>query len=222
MTIRSQVLRRWSRSTRGAKEVPVSNPDTMIGILAKAVVDGELSDFEAMSILGVLIAAGGESTTSLTGTAVRILAERRDLQDQLRADLSLVPAFVEEACRFDPPFRGHYRVATQDVELDGKRVPAGSRLILMWPAANRDSTAYDNPDEVRLDRANPRHHVGFGWGIHLCVGAPLARIEAKVAIEQLLARTETFSIDPSAPPLRYHPSLMVRRLSLPATRTKTV
>ena len=111
------------------------------------------------------------------------------------ANPSLVPTFVEEACRFDPPFRGHYRVATQDVELDGKSIPAGSHLILMWPAANRDSTAYDDPDEVRLDRPNPRHHVGFGWGIHLCVGAPLARVEAKVAIERLLARTRAFRLD---------------------------
>jgi cytochrome P450 len=69
-----------------------------------------------------------------------------------------------------------------------------------------------NPDEVLLNRPNRRHHVGFGWGIHLCVGAPLARVEAKVAIETLLARTLTFRIDPAAPPLRYHPSLMVRRL----------
>ena len=199
-----------------AKEDVSPYSGTMIGILARAVVDNELNDFEAMSILNVLIAAGGESTTSLTGTAVRILAERPDLQDQLRADPSLVPVFVEEACRFDPPFRGHYRTVTRDVELDGTTVPAGSHLVLMWPAANRDPAVYDHPDEVRLDRPNPRHHVGFGWGIHLCVGAPLARVEAKVAIETLLARTRTFGIDPSAPPLRYHLNLMVRRLvSLP-------
>jgi cytochrome P450 len=189
---------------------------SMIGILAHAVLDNELNDFEAISILNVLIAAGGESTTSLTGTGVRILAERPDLQDQLRSEPSLVPVFVEEACRFDPPFRGHYRTVTRDVTLEGISVPAGSHLILMWPAANRDPDVYDHPDEIRLDRANPRHHVGFGWGIHLCVGAPLARIEAKVAIETLLARTIAFAIDPSAPPLRYHANLMVRRLvSLP-------
>jgi cytochrome P450 family 144 len=201
----------------GAKEDGAPYAGTMIGILAQAVVDGELNDFEAMSILNVLIAAGGESTTSLTGTAVRILAERADLQDQLRADPSLVPAFVEEACRFDPPFRGHYRTVTRDVELDGKSVPAGSHLILMWPAANRDPAVYDHPNEVRLDRPNPRQHLGFGWGIHLCVGAPLARVEAKVAIETLLDRTRAFRIDPLAPlPLRYHLNLMVRRLvSLP-------
>jgi cytochrome P450 len=199
-----------------AREDPRAYPDTMIGIMAQSVVDGELDDTEAMSIMAVIIAAGGESTTSLTGTGVRILAERPDIQAQLRNDPSLVPAFVEEACRFDPPFRGHYRVVSQDVELMGTKLLAGSRLVLMWPAANRDEAAYDNPDEVRLDRPNPRHHVGFGWGIHLCVGAPLARIEAKVAIETLLGRTRAFRIDPTAPPLRYHPSLMIRRLvSLP-------
>ena len=124
----------------------------MIGILAKAVVDGELTDFEAMSILTVLIAAGGESTTSLTGTAVRLLAERLDMQELLRDDPLLIPTFVEEACRFDPPFRGHYRVTTRDVELGGKVLPAGSHLVLMWPAANRDPAEFENPDEVRLDR----------------------------------------------------------------------
>jgi hypothetical protein len=188
----------------------------MIGILAQAVVDAELSDMEAMGILTVLIAAGGESTTSLTGTAVRILAERADLQDQLRTNPSLIPAFVEEACRFDAPFRGHYRTVKEDVELDGTFIPAGSHLVLVWPAANRDPADHDHPEEVRLDRPNPRHHMGFGWGIHLCVGAPLARVEAKVAIEALLAETRSFRVDPAAPPLQYHLNLMVRRLvSLP-------
>lgn len=199
-----------------AKEDSTPFPGTMLGILAQAVVDGELSDIEAMSILTVLIAAGGESTTSLTGTAVRILAERAYLQHQLRADPSLVPTLVEEACRFDPPFRGHYRTVKEDIELNGTLVPAGSHLILVWPAANRDPADHEHPDEVRLDRPNPRHHVGFGWGIHLCVGAPLARVEAKVAIETLLAKTRSFRVDPEAPPLQYHLNLMVRRLvSLP-------
>jgi len=199
-----------------AKEDSTPFAGTMIGILAQAVVDGELSDFEALSILTVLIAAGGESTTSLTGTAVRILADRADLQHQLRGDPSLIPTFVEEACRFDPPFRGHYRSVKEDVELDGTSVPAGAHLILVWPAANRDPADHDHPDEVRLDRPNPRHHVGFGWGIHLCVGAPLARVEVKVAIEALLSRTRSFQVDPDVPPLQYHLNLMVRRLvSLP-------
>jgi cytochrome P450 len=99
-----------------------------------------------------------------------------------------------------------------DTELGGVHLPEGSTLVLAWPAANRDREAFSNPDDIDLDRPNPRQHVGFGWGIHLCVGAPLARVEAKVAFEQLLARTASFSIDPDSAPLRHHRSLMVRRL----------
>jgi cytochrome P450 len=131
----------------------------------------------------------------------------------LRRDPALVPAFIEEALRVDPPFRGHYRVATRDTQLAGTMIPAGSRLLLAWPAANRDEAAYDHADQVRLDRPRPRQHVGFGWGIHLCVGAPLARMEARIALETLLARTPRFSLDPGRLPLRYHPSLVVRRLA---------
>ncbi len=147
-----------------AKEDSTPFAGTMIGMLAQAVVDGELSDIEAMTILTVLIAAGGESTTSLTGTAVRILAERADLQHQLRADPSLIPAFVEEACRFDPPFRGHYRTVKEEVELEGTTVPAGSHLVLVWPAANRDPAVYDHPDEVRLDPPQPTAPLGLRVG----------------------------------------------------------
>jgi cytochrome P450 len=196
-------------AARGAQDY---DPETLIGVCGQAVEDGELTDIEAMATLFLLISAGGESTTSLTGTGVRILAERRDLQDRLRREPHLVSAFVEEACRIDPPFRGHYRKVVSDTELGGVSVPAGSSLVLMWPAANHDHDVFEHPDDIDLDRPNPRQHVGFGWGIHLGVGAPLARVEAKVAFEQLLARTKSFAIDPAAAPLRYHQSLMVRRL----------
>jgi cytochrome P450 len=194
---------------RGAERY---DPNTLIGVCAQAVDAGELTDEEAFAILFLLVAAGGESTTSLTGTGIRILAERPDLQDRLRREPTLIPAFVEEACRIDPPFRGHYRKVVVDAELGGVTVPAGSTLVLAWTAANRDRDAFPHPEEIDLDRPNPRQHVGFGWGIHLCVGAPLARVEAKVAFEQLLARTTSFSIDPASPPLHHHLSLMIRRL----------
>src|SRR4029079_5569505 len=99
---------------------------------------------------------------------------------------------------------GHYRSVARDTELGGVSVPAGSSLVLLWPAANHDHEVFANPDGIDLDRPNPRQHVGFGWGIHLCVGAPLARVEAKVAFEQLLARTRSFSIAADAAPLRHH------------------
>jgi cytochrome P450 len=194
-----------------ARSNRMPDSSTVIGVCAQAVADGELDDMEAFGILGILLAAGGESTTSLLGTAVRILAERPEIQDRLRSDPELIPAFVEEACRLDPPFRGHYRQVAIDTILGGVDIPARSRLVLLWPAANRDEFLCASPDELDLERKNPRHHLGFGWGIHLCVGAPLARLEARVVLEELLARTSSFSIE-GEQELRHHKSLMVRRL----------
>ncbi len=191
-----------------------TDPDlsTVIGVCAVAVAQGELDDLEAFSMFALLLAAGGESTTSLLGTGVRILAERPDLQERLRQAPDLIPAFVEEACRVDPPFKGHYRVVRTETELGGVPLPAGARLVLSWPAANRDPAFYPRADDVDIDRPNPRNHPGFGWGIHLCIGAPLARLEARVALEQLLARTSSFALATTPAELRHHKSLMVRRL----------
>jgi cytochrome P450 len=195
---------------------------TVIGACAAASRRGNLTDLEALGIFGILLAAGGESTTSLLGTGVRILAEQPELQDRLRAQPELIAAFVEEAVRIDPPFRGHYRRVVADTTLGDVPISQGSQLVLVWPAANRDPAEYDRADEVDIDRPNPRQHLGFGWGIHLCIGAPLARLEAKVTFERLLARTTSFSLAEQLPTtsLHHHKSLMVRRLvRLPLTLT---
>ena len=84
--------------------------------------------------------------------------------------------------------------------------------MLVWPAANHDGSAFENPEAIDVERAAPRRHVGFGWGIHLCLGAPLARLEARVAFEQLLARTSQFELDVAPEGLRHHQSLLIRRL----------
>lgn len=191
---------------------PEPDTTTVIGTCAKAVGEGTLTESEVMVILGTLVAAGGESTTSLLGTAVRLLAQQPDVQHRLRAEPDLVPAFVEEALRLDPPFRNHYRRATTETVLAGTVIPAGAKVILVWPSANRDASAFDHPESVDVDRPNPRQHVGFGWGIHLCLGAPLARLEARVTVEQLLTRTAEFAVADGAGRLVHHRSLMIRRL----------
>jgi cytochrome P450 len=158
----------------------------------------------------ILLGAGGESTSSLLGSAIRILADDPDLQQAVRADLDLVPALVEEVLRLESPFTGHYRRVRRDTRLGEVPLAAGDSLFLMWSSANRDPTHFDAPDELRLDRPNPRDHLGFGRGIHHCVGAPLARMEARVTLEELLLATDRFTLDPQRPPA-YVPSMFVRR-----------
>jgi cytochrome P450 len=189
-----------------------SDQNTVIGLCADAVKSGELNDLEALIILLLLVSAGSESTTSLIGTGVSILARDPALQERLRANPALVESFVEEACRVDPPFRGHYRRVTRDTQLAGVSLPAEARLVLIWPAANHDPSAFESPESIDVERGAPRRHLGFGWGIHLCIGAPLARLEARVTFEQLLARTSRFELDVPAEDLHHHKSLLIRRL----------
>ena len=184
--------------------------DGLLGLAADAVRSGDLDTSLALVMMHTLLSAGGESTTSLLGNAVEILATRADLQEQVRADPELLTPFIEEVLRLESPFRYHLRLARDETELDGVTVPAGSSIMLLWAAANRDPRRFDAPDEFRLDREFPRDHVGFGRGIHLCVGAPLARMEADVVLARLLATTSGITLG-DVPPRR-EASLMVRRL----------
>jgi cytochrome P450 len=184
--------------------------DDILGTVARGVNDGVFGDFEANAILHTLLSAGGESTTSLLGNAVRILAEDQDLQDHLRRSPGQIPRFVEEALRLEPPFRYHMRSVPQDTTLDSVDIPADATVLLLWGAANRDPAEYERPDEVDLQRKVPRLHMAFGRGIHHCVGAPLARIEARIVLTVLLERTASITLDPEHPP-RWVKSLMVRR-----------
>jgi cytochrome P450 family 144 len=184
--------------------------DDLLGAVARGVSSSAFSQDNAVLILQTLLGAGGESTASLLGNAVRILAEHGDVQSQLRQNPDLIPMFVEEALRLEPPFRYHMRSVPETTNLGGVEIPTGATVLLLWGAANRDSAAFDHPDEIDLTREVPRRHLAFGRGIHHCVGAPLARIEARSVLSTLLARTENIALDPDRPP-RWANSLMVRR-----------
>jgi cytochrome P450 family 144 len=184
--------------------------DDVIGAVARAVNNGVFSDFEATSILHILLGAAGESTTSLLGNAVRLLAERADLQEHLRQNPGEIPRFVEEVLRLESPFRYQMRSVTKDTELGGVAIPAQATVLLLFAAANRDAAEFGRPDEIDLRRALPRQHLAFGRGIHYCVGAPLARVEARTALSVLLDRTSGITLDPQDPP-RWVDSLIVRR-----------
>lgn len=182
----------------------------VIGELARGVRDGLISQNDGAAILVVLVGAGGESTSSLTGNTVRILAEQQELQRELRANPSLIPGFVEETVRLESSFRGHYRHVMRDTKLGDVELPQGSRILLLWAAANRDPENFDNPDRIDLHRRGLRDHLGFGRGTHFCVGARLARLEVRVILEELLARTRSFELDLAHPP-SYANSIFVRR-----------
>ncbi|OBA62683.1 cytochrome [Mycobacterium sp. 1100029.7] len=183
--------------------------DNLLGELAVACADGEVDNFTALAIMLILFAAGGESTASLLGSAVWILANRPDIQQRLREDRSLLPAFIEETLRYEPPFRGHYRHVRHDTALAGVELPADSHLLLLWGAANRDPAHFERPGEFLLDRAEAKGHISFGKGAHFCVGAALARLEATIVLRLLLDRTTTIE---QADVGRWLPSLLVRRL----------
>ena len=147
----------------------------------------------------VLVGAGAETTAGLIANAVKLLAGRPQLQHDLRADAARVPAFVEEVLRYDGPFRYHPRTAARRAELGGVEIPEGALVVLLWGAANRDEAVFERPEELRLDGPNVHLHVGFGRGIHHCVGAPLARLETRVALTRLLRGTRAFALDPNRP-----------------------
>ncbi len=183
--------------------------DDLLGDLATACATNELSTVAAQAMMIILFSAGGESTASLIGSAAYLLATHDDIQRQLRERPDLLGAFLEEVLRYEPPFRGHYRHVVHDTELLGAELEAGSRLLLLWGAANRDPAHFGDPDEFRLDRTAGKGHISFGKGAHFCIGAALARLEARIVIGQLLERTSTID---AAEIGRWLPSLLVRRL----------
>jgi cytochrome P450 family 144 len=183
--------------------------DNLLGDLATACASGEMDELTAQAMMIILFSAGGESTASLIGSAAWILATRPDIQQQVRDQPQLVGAFLEEVLRYEPPFRGHYRHVVRDTTLCGVDLNAGTRLLLLWGAANRDPSHFKDPDEFRLDRPGGKGHMTFGKGTHFCLGAALARLEARVVLGHLLERTSRIE---AAETGRWLPSLLVRRL----------
>ncbi|HVN50700.1 MAG TPA: cytochrome P450, partial [Acidimicrobiales bacterium] len=188
-------------------------PERLFGLLAGFVDDGTITAPEATAIALQVVIAGSDSTGNLIGNAVRLLAENPEVQAEVRADLRLIPAYLEEVLRLESPFRGHFRVATRATTLGGTDIHEGARLFLMWGSANRDPEVFEHPDELVLHRSNAGDHLGFGWGVHRCVGAPLARLEARLALERLLAATSHIEPRAGAPAPAYVPSMLIRSLA---------
>ncbi|WP_308207259.1 cytochrome P450 [Mycobacterium stomatepiae] len=161
--------------------------DSVLGRLLAHADDGSLTDDQLFLIAMLLLIAGNETTTNLLGGMSDTLARNRDQFEMICAKPDLIPMAVEEQPRILTPIQNLYRYTRADYRVGEVTIPAGSRVMLNFAAANRDPLVFENPDEYHADR-NPRNHIAFGYGAHMCVGAPLARMEAQAVLRELVTQ----------------------------------
>jgi cytochrome P450 len=178
----------------------VKNPqDNIISSLVAEERKGVVTREELRNLCAVLLIAGHETTANLLANGGYILASRPELFQSLQEDQTVIPSFVEELCRTRPPLQRIMRRAKTAVEVAGAPIPAGSLLMLLPGSANRDSERWSDPDQFDIDRVG-RGHLGFGAGVHVCPGASLTRLEAKIAFEVLVRRVRGLTLDPDRRP----------------------
>lgn len=181
--------------------------DDLVTDLVNARVDGEsLTDAELMNFMFLLLVAGLETTIHLMSHSLRLLMERSELLARLRAEPSRIPRFVEEVLRYEPPVQAIMRLTVADADMRGVTIPKGSVVGLMLGSANHDETHFEGADTFNMDREGT-NTLPFGHGVHFCLGAPLARMEARFGLEALLTRFARFT---PAGPLVWNQSFTVR------------
>lgn len=173
--------------------------DDFTSVLLAAEPDGEaLTDDQVIGFCFLLIIAGNETTTKLIGNTLLALQRHPGEKAKVLADRGRIPDAVEEALRFDGSTQVMARTLTRDTERHGTTMREGAKVLLLLGSANRDDRVFDRPDAYDIDRGGSPHHVGFGHGIHVCLGAALARLEMRVSLEEFLARAPGYEIDETA------------------------
>lgn len=194
--------------------------DVLTGLATATFPDGSMPDVQdVVRIAANIFAAGQETTVRLLAYAAQLLGEQPDLQRRLRDDREQISNFIEEALRHESPIKGDFRLARRTAIVGGVEILAGSTVMVLNGAANRDARKFENPDEFQVDRPNARHHISFGHGAHVCPGAPLARSEGRISVERLLDRMADIRISEShhgpagARRYEYAPTYILRGLS---------
>lgn len=212
------LYRRFSAYVEDRRREPRN--DVLTGLATATFPDGSTPDVaDVARVASNLFAAGQETTVRLLSAALLLIAEHPELQEQLRNERDRIPNFVEETLRIESPVKGDFRLSRVPTELGGVDLAAGTTVMVLNSAANRDPRRFDDPSTFDVARANARQHLAFGRGIHTCPGAPLARTEARVAIERLLDRTADIRISErehgpaDARRYRYLPSFILRGMT---------
>jgi cytochrome P450 len=172
--------------------------DDLISALLGAEIDGQkLSVIELLGFCSLLLVAGNETTTNLIGNAVLCFTETPGVAERLIAEPARLPQAIEEALRYRSPVQSMYRISAVDTTLRDRSIPAGSPIVAWIGSANRDGEQFPHPDVFDVGRS-PNRHLAFGQGIHFCLGAPLARLEARIALQAVLSRLPGLAVDPDA------------------------
>ena len=199
----------WAR----AQEFRQNPAPKLLSNLANAEVDGRRLDArELVSIGQQLLVAGNESTTSALALSVWAMLENTETRQRLTANRDLLPTYVEEILRLHSPVQNSYRQALCDTEINGYPIKQGEIVMLNFIGGNIDPAKFGCPMQVDLDRTNARQHLGFGYGIHYCIGNQLARAELRIALDRLLSRLPNMCIDPAMPRPQFAPIFHVHAL----------
>jgi hypothetical protein len=185
-----------------AKREREPRDDILSELIAARDQRGEITTEEILGMALMLVVAGHETTTHLIANAAVALIQHPAQEAKLRANPALIPSMVEEVMRWDGPVQGLFRTTAVEAEINGTRIPANQKVLVLYGAANRDERQFPDPDRFDIERS-PNRQVGFGIGIHFCLGAPLARLETKIAFEELMRRFPVVQSDPSSPPVRH-------------------
>ena len=187
--------------------------EDIISDVATAEVNDEmLNEAEMLSMLQQFLVAGNETTTKLLTNLMHHLAEEDGLEERLRDDPSLIDNFIEEGLRFEAPVGGLFRMAKEDTMVGETQLREGDHIWLIFAAANRDPEMFSQPDTFSVDRENARDHLAFGHGEHFCIGAMLARLEARIAVEQILDQLENIRLIDGRNNFEYEDTFVLRGL----------
>ncbi len=187
--------------------------DVLTELAGAKYPDGSTPEIiEVVRTATFLFAAGQETTTKLLSAAMKVLVDRPDIQRKLRQDRSLIPTFIEESLRMESPVKSDFRLVRRSTRVGDLDLPAGSMVLVLPGAVNRDPNRFENPHEFQLGRPNVREHIAFGRGVHSCPGAPLARVEGRVSLERILDRLGDIAADET-----YHGTAEDRRYNYEPT-----